>query len=245
MPRKKMPIRRFFIKWLICVLALPSTVFAHYLWVSVDSSRDSDSADIFFEEGPRPGDGYYLDPFVKGGNTWVRTVEKIDPQKVPTTEKKEGKNRWLRAELSHPAPRSVESQGTFGVYRYGQTDVLLHYYAKYLDVDKHEDLHELSRAKHLKLDIVPHDDQDEVQLSVYWQGQPADGRQFYIRGPQGFRQNTKTDSSGKVTFKPSGGGQYTFRTYVELPDESGKFDGKDYQKVRHHATLTMMLPLKE
>ena len=121
--------------------------------------------------------------------------------------------------------------------------MLLHYYARCLDLSSHEDLHELSTAKHMTLDIIPHDHGDDLDLQVVWQGKPAAGRTVYVVGPKGFRKNIKTDKSGRTSFKIEQAGSYSFRTNVEV-DRAGK-DGDDtYQQVRHHATLIMQLPLK-
>ena len=144
---------------------------------------------VYFEESPRAGDGFYLDPFIERGTTWIRTMEAAKPAKLPVAETKpEPKKRWLSCELPAGGPRSVDSYGKWGVYRYGQTDVLLHYYARYIDVSDHDDLHELSRAAQMALDIVPHDTDGGMELTVLWQGKPAAGRDVDVRGPQGLAQ---------------------------------------------------------
>lgn len=230
---------------LLASLLLVSPASAHYLWIVIDSgSGDHGTAHLYFEEAARPGDGFYLDPFVKNGKTWIRTIDKINPQSVKMTEVKKEKLRFLTAKLSASAPRGLESYGKFGVYRYGQTDVLLHYYARVLEVDTHEDLHELSKAKHMDLDIVPHDNNDEMRLTVTWKGKTAENRTVYVRGPKGFRVNLKTDEFGSVRFKMKGKGQYSFRTSFQI-NQGGKEGDKEYSQIRHHATLSMKLPLSE
>ena len=218
---------------------------AHYLWVAIEKdSGDEPTVGIYFEEGPAARDGGYLDPILASNKTWWRTVENIEPQPVEVSDIREDDKRWLRAALPADAPRSVECYGKFGVYFYGDTPVLLHYYAKWLDVSAHEDLHELGAAEHMDLDIIPHDHRDDVELTVLWKGEPAEERTVHIRGPEGFRQNLTTDEHGRVEFTPTAGGRYMFRTNVELatPGE----DGDDaYELIRHHATLIMNLPLEE
>ena len=60
---------------MVFTVSMPST-FAHYLWVIVDGkAAENAAANIYFEEGPAPGDGHYLDPILKSNKTWVRTVE--------------------------------------------------------------------------------------------------------------------------------------------------------------------------
>jgi hypothetical protein len=229
--------------WLIVLAAFASQAGAHYLWVTIDSkSGEHGTTNIYFEGGPGAGDGQYLDPFVERGTTWIRTLGESKPTELKVQDTKQGDKRWLSGALTAAGPRSIDSYGKWGVYRYGKTDVLLHYHARNLDVEDHDDLHELGRAEQMKLDIVPHDDGAEVQLRVLWQGKPALGRPMAIRGPGGFKQSLKTDESGYVRFEPKAKGRYTFHTTVEEKQE-GTDDGKDYQLIRHHGTLIMNLPL--
>ena len=220
-----------------------SQACAHYLWVTVDiKSGEHGKTNIYFEGGPGPGDGQYLDPFVERGTTWIRTLGQSEPTELKVEDTKKGDKRWLSGALTAAGPRSIDSYGKWGVYRYGETDVLLHYHARYLDVEDHGDLHELGRAEQMKLDIVPHDDGDQVQLRVLWQGKPAAGRPLAIRGPGGFKQNLKTSQDGYARFEPKAKGRYTFKTSVE-EKKAGTDDDKDYQLIRHHGTLIMNLPL--
>jgi hypothetical protein len=213
--------------------------------VTIDTRLgDYGAANIVFEESPSVGDGHYLDHFTNTSKTWFRSVEKIEPQSLATSDVQEEGKRWLRARLPARDPRSIDCYGKFGVYRYGNTNVLLHYYARNLDVDAHEDLHELSRAAHMDLEIVPHDQEEEVKLTVLWRGKPADGRTIYIRGPKKFRKNVKTDKRGAVRFTPANPGRYTFRTSVEEAI-SGRDGGQDYSLIRHNGTLIMTLPLRK
>lgn len=223
-----------------------STASAHYLWVNIDrNAGPNGSAGVYFEEGPAPGDGHYLDPILASNKTWLRTVEDPNGKVISVSDMKKDKLRWLQTKPLPPgSPRSVDAYGKYGVYRYGKTDVLLHYYARYLDVSGHEDLHELGRAEQMALDIVPHDFGNRMTLTVLWHGKPAVNRTMYVRGPKKLRMNLKTNDEGKITFDTEHDGRYTFRTSVEL-DEPGKDDGKDYSLIRHHATLVMNLPLKK
>ena len=222
-----------------------STAVAHYLWVNVDAEgSEHGTANLYFEEGPAAGDGGYLDPFVEHGRMWMRTLEDGEAVELEMSEATAPKKRWLRADLPESVSRSVESYGKFGVYRYGQTDVLLHYYAKCLEVADHDELHELGRAEDLELDIVPHDVSGGLELTVLWRGEPAAGRPMSVRGPGGLRQNVKTDDNGRVEVAVEKPGRYTFRTSVEEPDKSGVDDGKEYQLTRHHSTLVIQLPLE-
>lgn len=215
---------------------------AHYLWVTIDAkSGDHGTTNIYFEGGPGAGDGQYLDPFVERGKTWIRTTEQLKPELVKVADTKQGNKRWLSGALPASGPRGVDSYGKWGVYRYGTTDVLLHYYARLLDVDSDESLHELARAEQLALDIVPHRADGKLRLQLLWNGKPANARTVAVNGPGGLKANLKTDEEGQVVFDAKAAGQYRFRTNVE-EKKSGTDGGKEYQLIRHHITMLVKLP---
>ena len=219
------------------------TASAHYLWLTLDGKAgENGTVNLYFEEGPRPGDGGYLDPFVRSGKTWIRAPVRDKPALLKLSEVKKPGQRWMSGELPAAGPRSIDSYGKFGVYRYGGTDVLLHYYARYLDVTSADQLRSLGRARQLALDIVAQWVDRELKAQVLWKGKPAAGRSVTVRGP-GVKQNLRTDDKGMIRFKPEERGQYTLRTNVEEPDRKGTDDGKKYDLTRHHATLTIKLPI--
>ncbi|GAB5442103.1 MAG: hypothetical protein Fues2KO_24520 [Fuerstiella sp.] len=228
------------------ILLVPSVAEAHYLWVKIDRQAGGNgAANIFFEESAAAGDGHYLDPFLVSKTTWIRTVEDIAPKQIPLQEARAGKEkRWVVSPLPAAAPRSIDSYWLFGVYQYGQKHVLLHYYARYLDVKSHEDLHELAGADQMALDMVPHDVGNTLEIRVVWNGKPVPGRFVHVRGPKGFKHNFKTDDRGKIQFEIAAEGEYSFRTSVEK-QKSGEHDGERYDSIRHNATLIMKLPLAE
>lgn len=237
--------RRTFALTLLIVSLLSTPMLAHYLWVTVDNkSGEHGIVNIYFEGGPGAGDGQYLDPFIKRGKTWVRTLKDDKAVEIKVADTTKEDKRWLSAELAKPGPRSVDMFGMWGVYRYGTTDVLLHYYARHIEADDHDDLHVLERAPHLNLDIVPHIEAGTMTLKVLWKGKPAADCTIAVRGPGGFKLSPKTNKFGVVSFKVENDGRYTFRTSVEQ-QESGTQDGKEFQLKRHHATLVMTLPIAD
>ncbi len=216
---------------------------AHYLWLAIDrTTGENGTANLYFEEGPRPGDGQYLDPFVNHGAMWLRTADRDEPVTLKMVETKQPGKRWLSAAVTAGGPRSVESYGKWGVYRYGQTDVLLHYYAKTVEADSAADLAKLAASPKLDLDIVPHSIGNKVEIQVLWHGKPAANSPVYVRGA-GSNQTLKTDDKGMVSFPAEKAGQYTLRTSVEEKDKSGTDGGKEYQMVRHNSSLTINLPI--
>lgn len=226
---------------LLVVALSTSTAWAHYLWVTVDTKTgEHGTTNIYFEGGPGPGDGQYLDPFIKRGKTWIRTAEKPKALKLDVA-KKPGK-RWLRATLPTKGPRSIDSFGMWGVYRYGKTDVLLHYYARHIEFTSSESLKALARAPHLALEVVPQSTGTTFKFQVLWHGKPLDGRPVAIRGAGGYKAKLKTDKNGMASFPVAKAGRYTLRTNLDEPDKSGTQDGKKYDIQRHHGTLIINLP---
>ncbi len=229
---------------ILLTIFLASPAWSHYLWVALDAwSGEHGATNVYFEGGPGPGDGQYLDPFIERGTTWLRTLESDRPTELKMEVAKAPNKRWLSAVLPEGGARSIESYGKWGVYRYGKTDVLLHYYAKHLDVSSTDELQKLGRAKQLDLDIVPVTTDDGVACRVLWNGGPVAGRPVAIRGP-GVKENLKTDEDGRVTFTAEKKGRYTIRTSVE-EKKTGKFEDKDYQLIRHHGTVVLNLPIGE
>ena len=115
----------------------------------------------------------------------------------PTPKSKRKSCRWLSAEIEESAPLSLASYGRFGVYRYGETDVQLHYYAKHLELKSVADLKKLARSEKLDLDIVPSQaDDGTVTLTVLWKGKPAAGKKLTARG--GAKLDLKTGEDGTV-----------------------------------------------
>lgn len=230
---------------LTLLTCLATTAGAHYLWVVLDGrAGEQGTAHVYFEGGPSPGDGQYLDPFIKRGTTWIRTSKDPAGKKLDMQVSRKPGKRWLSTSLPTGGPRSIDSYGKWGVYRYGKTDVLLHYYARYLDVKNPAELAKLSRAKQQAFDIAPKQVEGEFQAHLTWKDEPAANRTVVVRGPGGFRQNVKTNAQGLFKFRPKTPGVYRLLTNIEFKHD-GKFEGKTYQVKRHHASMLIRLPLNE
>lgn len=227
-----------------CILALlfPLSSSAHYLWIVAPKPGETaePAADIFFEESPAAGDGHYLDHFLGTSKVWVRTLASPTPESLVADEVKVGDNRWMRIAIEDDVERSIDAYGKFGVYEYGKTKVLLHYYARTLQAQTHDAMHELGRAEQLDCDLVPHQSGNKMELTLLWQDAPVADRMVFVRGPNKFRQNVKTDSRGRVIVTPSDSGRYTFRSSVEV-NTPGSENGEAYELIRHNVTLVMTL----
>ncbi len=237
---------RFAIAIVLQFAVLLPAASAHYLFVEIESKEgEHGQMNLYFEEAPRPGDGGYLDPFIARSESWLRTAgAEAVPVKLNEVKVEEKNQRWLSGPLPGSGPRAVESTCVFGVYRYGQTDVLLNYYAKCIEAESAEQLKELGRSDKLRLEIRPTWSEGELRAEVLWEGKPAADTAVFLRGAA-ISANVKTDAAGIVVLKPEKPGRYTLRAYYQEPGLAGTYEGKEYSEVRHHSSLTIHLPIGE
>lgn len=225
-----------------CLLSVAS---AHYLWVTIDNKAgENGTTNIYFEGGPAPGDGHYLDPFIKRGTTWIRTMEEPKSAVLKVEETKAPGKRWLSAKLPAAAPRVIDSYAMWGVYTYGKTEVLLHYYSKNVDVSTAAQMNKIARSDKMTFDVAPSIDGDTVTCQATWKGKPAPNVSVNIRGPQKFNETATTDEGGNITFKVKDKGVYRVSTKYE-EKESGTQDEKPYDLRRHNFRMLLTLPLAE
>lgn len=223
-------------------LTLATTSWAHYLWVTIDAKTgEHGTTNIYFEGGAGPGDGRYNDPFVERGKTWIETLDTEKPTEIKMADTKKPGKRWLSAQIPSSGPRSISSYGKWGVYRYGKTDVLLHYYSKLIDTKDGNAFYKLGRSEPLGLDVVPVKVDEGRAFQVLWKGKPIANRTVQIRGPKGFKATPKTNKDGRVTFSSEAQGRLTVKTTVEEKEE-GEFEGKTYQLIRHNFTMLITFP---
>ena len=216
---------------------------AHYLWVVADMAQQATDVRMIFEEAPVPRDGEYLEPFVKDGKAWVRTLNSDEPSNIELKKIERDGKKWLQGQIKTSKPRSIEGYGLFGVYQYGKTHALLHYYAKHLQLTDHDDLHDLGRSPRLDLDIEPHDTPEGLELKVFWKNKPAQGVKVNIRGPKGFLKSEATDANGMIRVATDHEGRYLIRATRIDRTQQGTHQGKAYDHVRHSTTLVMSWPV--
>jgi hypothetical protein len=152
------------------VICFPALAFAHYPWFLKGQPADKPgTVTMIFEEGPAPGNGEYLDPFIKSATYWLRTTEKNAPTPLEFKPHDKDGKRWLTFSPDAVPAHGIEGYCKWGVYQ----GKLLHYYVRYLNVTSPEHLAALARAEKLQFDLVPRIEQNEIVVQVLWEGKPA------------------------------------------------------------------------
>ncbi|MGE3809072.1 MAG: hypothetical protein AB7K24_30785 [Gemmataceae bacterium] len=217
------------------LLLVAGTARAHYPWFV--PTKDPTKIDLYFEEGPRPGDGEYLPSFLKG-KFWLRTPGQ-EPTPIKFEEVNKGGQRFLTFTTEAKPPRALEGYCKYGVYKGN----LLFYYFKHLDAQAAKNLKPLARAEQLDYDLVPSWADGSLEVQLLWKGKPKGNQAVAVIGPK-FREQIRSDDSGIVRFKPPASGLYTLRTSFVDAEPAGKDDGNDYKGLRQTATLTINLPVE-
>lgn len=220
---------------LIVSACMISTSHAHFMWLTVETpSSDKPTAHVYFSESPEPDDPALLKRL---GDVSVKTLS--SDGKVSKTELKLGEES-LTATLPESDALHVLSH-TYGTFSRGGPTMLLNYRCKTGPVLGHQTWQQNSREL-LDLDLVPQRDGKEIQVKVYWKGEPASGVQVVAVDPNFQDYEMETDKTGVVSIPASDAGRYTFRARV-IEEKAGKYKDTDYSAARYYTTL--VLPVEE
>lgn len=222
----------------IIVLALlTSSAQAHFPWIKIEQKEGKHGTVLFyFEHAPKVGDGGYLDPFIQRGTFWLTTTDE-ESAEIKLKDTKQEKLRWLQGELTKTSPRCVDLYTKWGVYRYGNTDTLLHYYARNIDARDAADVAKLAESKNLKLQLQPQFEGGELSVRATWEGKPLANQEITLRSPT-VAKNFTTNDDGVAVLPVDRAGNYGIRTKMVVK-EGGEFLDKEYAEVHHHSTLLM------
>lgn len=112
--------------------------------------------------------------------------------------------------------------------------MLLHYYAKSLRSDARDDL---KRSRKLDLDVSPRLADGELQVNVFWKGEPAADSQVMLTPPDGEPVELKTGGDGVTRLKSPAPGRYEIRArWIE--NKAGWFEEERYAEARHYSAVT-------
>lgn len=221
------------------VLGAPAA-WAHFIWIELKPSGDAQQACIYFGEEPAPGESHLIGK-VAHTRLWLRTAAG-EPSELKAAGSKGAEDAVLSAACPASKAASLEATCDYGIYERGPTGLLLQYYAKHLNGDWAKNASKLARAERLKLDIVPEQAGDELQLQVLYNGQPAAGGEVVVVDPAGETHEFKADKQGRVVAKTPAAGRYAVRAAHIEPTASGERNGKKFAQTWHYCTLTLDVP---
>jgi uncharacterized GH25 family protein len=228
----------------IAFLVFVAPVRAHFIWILPGEAADKQpTAQIVFNDSPSPGNADLLMKIDKTA-AYARNLD------LKTTDLKlTGDKAALQVGGLEKGPQVLGAVLKYGVYQKGAEEpALLYYYAKtYVGEDllKEPPKNLMKPLDKLTLEIVPLVEKKKT-IQVLWQGKPLAGAEVVLLVPG--RPNPiegKTDKDGNYEVAvPLANGLYGLRaTYLEKAD--GTFQGEKYSVIRHTATLTFPVKMKE
>lgn len=120
----------------------------------------------------------------------------------------------------------------FAATRAGSDGVLTYYQARF---GRHE-----TRAVH-DLELVPTTPQGNT-YQLMFKGRPVAASQVNVDTSEGWRRVLLPAKDGTVRFTPSFPGLYVMEVTARVDNGSVKLNGKQYDEVRHTATLSFEVP---
>lgn len=217
------------------IALLASRCEGHFLWVKAVTVDGQPQGLVFF--GESPADETYHFPeklaktklFARGADGKLTEVA----TKSVDTEERVG----LMGPLSEGAPAVLQATQQYGVYG----TALLQYHAKHVCGAGSEAFEKAGTSKDLKLEIVPKLKDDEIELTVLWDGKPLADVDVNVLEGKSEAQDFKTGADGKLRFKPKEQGPIGVLANTMEKDKAGELDGKKYKGVWHYASLTFDL----
>lgn len=212
---------------------------AHFVWVDVVPTEQGPTAQVWFSETPEAGSAEIVGK-IAHAKAWSRLIG-ADPKPLELKVEKHEDTGALVGKVEQQAPQSVEADVEYGVFRRGETALLLHYYAKHLTVRSPADFAAMGRSAALPLDIVPAVDGDQLRLTVIWNDKPAAKAELVVLDAAGEEQKLATDDNGQaqIAAKP---GKLGIRARIVDPENKGELKGQAYTQAWHISTLTLEIP---
>jgi N-acetylneuraminic acid mutarotase/uncharacterized GH25 family protein len=210
----------------LLALAMATSAQAHFLWIVTDPATSQ--ARVYFSEGAEPDDPDLLDRIADLKLTRFEPRDKASEVAVAK------QDDALVAPLDKAYGVSLSRK--YGVIERGGESFLLNYHATSQVSAIPSDWQRLGNQ--VPLEIVLNQKGKQVELTVYWQGKPLSDAVIVVAGSGIEQAEGKTDAQGHFTIEPQKSGLLAVRV-KHVENESGKFDDKAYNSVRHWTTLTV------
>ncbi len=213
------------------LLVLPAPARAHFLWLV--QSNDNTVA-LYFSETAEPGDPDLLER-IKNPIAW-----RMSPTNA--TQKLTLQRQGDVASAAFSSKRAEDSvfvlRHDYGVLERGGEAFVLRYYAKTGPALGNKTWAQLDGSKHVDLDVIPKRTKRGLQLRVLWHGQPLSGAQVKISAPGLQEVEKETNKEGLASIPISTDGTYSIRAR-HIEQKKGSSNGKQFNAIRHYATLAL------
>jgi hypothetical protein len=222
----------------LAVTTVTTLCHAHFLWVKTITQEGRPHAFLFFGENALD-EAYHLPESLSDAAVWRR-----DPQgkrEELSVKPWEGEDRiGLGAPLTGGSPCVLEAQEQYGVYG----TALLVYSAKHVHAKTAEELNASGASKELKLDIVPRVKDEQLELTVLWEGKPLPKAKVSVAVGEAEPQEMTTDEQGRVDVKPEGSGVVGVLANRMNEGVKGKVSDKAFDHELYYASFTCEWPLE-
>ena len=217
---------------LVCVsLTMTTQLQAHHIWIA--KSPTTGKVNIYFGEDPSPDQDMFL-AGIKGMHVW--SVGKDgSTRKIEFTHQTEGKNGWYETATGLSA---VEVDCEYGVFGRGDTNMFLHYCAKWTKYPSHS----ISKSTgNLPIDIAVNNSGSRTIFKVLHKKKPAAGCELRIIDSSNEEHDLIVNENGEVEFDKVPQGRWMVRAKV-VEEISGEFNGKKFADKRYYCTLVLDAP---
>jgi hypothetical protein len=215
--------------------ALPAS--AHYIWIEQDRTHQSRLFFGEYQDKEREKSPGRLDE-IKNPQAWrVDASGKREPLEVIRRS-----DHFDLGVARHDASIFIAEERGYEVKdwsKHGHGIVKPMFYARYSPLGT-----KTMEKPELALDILPEPANESASrtFTVYFHNSPLPKAKIKVHGPNLSTQEQNTDENGEVTIPMAMTGQYVLEV-IHRESQPGEFDGKDYEALRHRATLTFILPV--
>ncbi|TWT58070.1 N-acetylneuraminate epimerase precursor [Thalassoglobus neptunius] len=233
--------KSFVLRSALCLIACGVTVSvaqradAHFIFLAPQATKgETTRIEVYFGEDASADDPAFL-KYTEGMNAWA--VQQGKEMEVLEIDRKDDS-----VSTTIPADETdktiIVATHDLGVMDRGDTVFRLKYYAKTGPSVNSSAWTSVDTSKALKLDVIPEETTDGVNLQVLFNGEAVEGSEVVASGPELFEFEGTTGESGTIVLPIDQPGLYSIRAKHVEP-EAGEFDGKEYPETRHYTTLTL------
>jgi uncharacterized GH25 family protein len=218
-------------------LALPSTAYAHFVWLVLKSESGNSAVHVHFSEDAEADDPELLkklDGLVTQQVSLTGDVTELQPTLASES---------LVATIDPGKGPIVVSRIDYGVIDRNESHkYFLVYNAKCGPALDHPAWKKTDTSKLLGVDLIPAlAASGKVEVTVLWKGKPVNKVEVTALIPGVGEVKGETDENGQAAFEKGQRGVYAIRARV-VQDEKGELNGQPYDSVRNYGTVTFPGP---